>query len=116
MGAIPDLTNQIALEILEHSPSLAIRVSAANKKWVALFITKNISAFGYTKEEFLSHEITWAEIVHPDDFSMLCVAVDAYDAQGIDLYTLTYRVITKDGRSVSPREAEYVHEFRERGN
>lgn len=100
MGGQSTQNNNIALEILEHSPSLAMRVSAENKKWAALFITKNISAFGYAKEEFLNHEITWADIVHPKDYPMLCAAVDAYDAQRIDLYTVNYRVFTKDGQIV----------------
>lgn len=88
----------IALEILDNSPSVALRVLGTNEKWRAIFITDNISTFGYTKEEFLSGEICWADVVHPDDIGLLIDSVEKNRELGHDKYDTYYRILGKDGK------------------
>ncbi|MDL2283943.1 EAL domain-containing protein [Oxalobacter sp. OttesenSCG-928-P03] len=90
----------IAEEIIERSPSVALRVTGENGKWITTFITENISAYGYNKEDFLSGKVVWTDIVHPDDIDELVATLDAYEAQGIDEYTTIYRILKSDGTPV----------------
>ncbi|NLC24834.1 MAG: diguanylate cyclase, partial [Oxalobacter sp.] len=87
----------IAEEIIERSPSVALRVTGENGKWVTTFITENIAAYGYSKDDFLTGKITWTGIVHPDDIDELVTTLDTYEANGVDEYTTVYRVIKADG-------------------
>ncbi|NLW79955.1 MAG: EAL domain-containing protein [Ruminococcaceae bacterium] len=88
---------RIALDIVEHSPSVAMRVSGDNGAWVIQFITSNVSMFGYRREDFLSGKLTWADVVYPEDLGPLCDTLDSFAARGIDDYNTSYRVVTSTG-------------------
>lgn len=90
----------IAEEIIEASPSIAVRVAGENGKWATKFITKNIAKYGYTRDEFVSGRRRWADIVHPEDLEPLIAALDDYAAKGIDIYNNIYRIVTADGKPV----------------
>lgn len=91
---------RIALDIVERSPSVALRVSGENGAWNIRFITSNVSFLGYAREEFLSGAVHWEDIVHPDDLDELCRQLDEYAERGVDSYTTTYRLCTRDGQSL----------------
>ncbi len=97
-----DVTSQqqIAVEIVENNPAVAMRITGPIGAWKVVFITRNISFLGFEKEELLSGEIAWQDIVHPDDLEFLYKEVQEKEAQKIDSYTIYYRARKKNGESI----------------
>lgn len=91
---------RIAMEIVEHNPAIALRVSGEAGEWKTHFITQNISLYGYTREEFIKGELSWQDIVHPDDLIRLRQIIDNYVKQGIDSFNIFYRIVDKTGKSI----------------
>ena len=87
-------------KIIEHNPSIAIRVVGTSGEWETSFISKNISKYGYQWEDFMCGKVKWADVIHPEDFEWLCATLDEYEKQGIDSYNTVYRVIMADGTPV----------------
>ncbi len=90
----------IAVTIIENSPSIAIRVTGENGRWITKFITKNIAKYGYNHEDFTSGRISWEQIVYPEDLPGLIASLDDYEKRGIDVYNNIYRILTADGKPV----------------
>lgn len=65
--------------------------------WPVLEVTSSVKQFGYAPEEFLSGELLFAEIVHPDDLSRLAEEVSKYKEKQIASFQQDYRIITKSG-------------------
>lgn len=91
------MPNTITEEILEKKPSVAIRLTGADDGFRTIFVTENISFYGYSREDFLSGKIKWTDIVHPDDLDKVKqVAQENLDA-GIDHFNVVYRIKKADG-------------------
>ncbi len=99
---------QIAIEIIEHSPSLVIRMAGEREKWRTLFITQNISQYGYNRNDFLQGKLTWIDVVHEDDTGWLMERLDYYANIGKDVYVTEYRVQKADGSTVWVQDATTV--------
>lgn len=65
--------------------------------WPVLEVTSSVKQFGYAPEEFLSGELLFAAIVHPDDLSRLAEEVSKYKEKQIASFQQDYRIITKSG-------------------
>ena len=91
---------EIAEEIIERSPSIAIRIAGVNKTWDTLFITKNISAYGYTHNDFTSGKLKWIDVVHPDDRDDLAELLGSFAELGNDKYSTIYRILKADGTPI----------------
>lgn len=61
----PSIGEEIEI-ILNSSPAI-IFLWKAREDWPVDFVTDNIIQFGYSKNEFLSGKLNYADIVHPDD-------------------------------------------------
>ncbi len=90
-----------------------ILVWRAEPGWPVEFISRNIDQFGYCAEDFISGRVHWQDFCHPDDDARLRKEVAAYLRDGVDEFTLEYRMFTKDGqarwvedRSVAVRDAD----------
>lgn len=100
MPRSPEEFRVIAEEIIEASPSIAIRVTGENGKWMTRFITKNIAKYGYSRDDFLSGRVTWDKIVHPEDLPSLVESINEYEARGVYKYNHVYRILQADGQEV----------------
>ncbi|MGD9969397.1 MAG: EAL domain-containing protein [Sulfuricurvum sp.] len=85
------------LDHFEDSPSVFFKwLNEPN--WPVAYVTKGVkSIFGYDKEEFLNHTITYRQLIHPDDLERVGTEVIA----AINSHQLTYehrpyRILTKD--------------------
>jgi PAS domain S-box-containing protein len=100
--------------VVEHSQAVLFRWRyAAEEGWPVEFVSRNVSQFGYTPEEFLTTSLPYTSIVLPEDVARIDQEIEAYFVNGIDNYRLEYRIITKDGqirwvddRTVVERDAE----------
>jgi sigma-B regulation protein RsbU (phosphoserine phosphatase) len=84
--------------IIDNSPAILFRrlASADLKKRRMVYVSPNISRFGYTAEDFLNNKIMFREIVHPEDTDRIAIEIQEYVRKNIENYTQTYRIITRD--------------------
>ena len=95
-----DKSRRIAEEIIERSPSIALRVTGSIGREETLFITKNISAYGYSRDDFMSGRVSWLDLIHPDDLDDLVNLLNSFDEMLNDQFTIVYRIVKADGTPV----------------
>lgn len=95
--------------IVEHVPAVVMRLSHKEDNWKTLFVTKNISMFGYTYDEIITNKISWLEMVHPDDRVLLSKTVNDYEIRHINSFKLYYRLLSKNGDSIPVTEYNTVN-------
>ncbi|NOQ78936.1 MAG: EAL domain-containing protein [Gammaproteobacteria bacterium] len=69
----------------------------AEENWPVEYVSKNISSFGYTTDEFLSGETKYSEIIHPDDLQSIAQEVEFNTENHIDQFSQNYRVLCSNG-------------------
>jgi sigma-B regulation protein RsbU (phosphoserine phosphatase) len=61
-----------------------------------IYISDNISQWGYSAEEFLTAKMVLQDIIHPGDLERVREELLRYKEQDLDQYEQEYRIITKD--------------------
>ena len=87
----------IAEQIIESSPSIAMRVACVGETWYTQFISKNITDHGYRRRDFLEGKLGWIDVVHSEDRSDVLNLLAGFDEMGNDTFTITYRMVRADG-------------------
>lgn len=95
--------------LIEHVPAVIFRLSHKADQWRTWFVTKNISQYGYTVEEFMNDRIRWFDLVHPDDKVLLSKTINDYESHNINSFRLHYRLLTKNGDTVPVTEYNTVN-------
>ncbi len=85
-------------DIVRKSPAVCFVWSAA-EGWPVEFVTDNVSQFGYSPEDFLSGNLRYASIVHPDDLAGLRADVSRCCEQGESELSACYRIRTGSGEA-----------------
>ncbi len=85
-------------EIIESSSNVLFKWKAEDK-WPVMYVSENISQFGYTAEEFLDGKILFAEIIHPEDLQRVGGEVQYYSESKVDHFKQQYRIIDKEGKT-----------------
>lgn len=86
----------MAQVIIDESPAILFRREAGEDRKL-VYVSNNISQLGYTAEEFLSGEMHFRDIVHPDELEALAAEIQEFAEQDVEEYTQIYRVLTRDG-------------------
>lgn len=101
--------------ILENSTAVLFRRLAAKnpKERTMVYVSPNISCFGYQADDFLEGKIMFRDIVYPEDSPRTLKEIEKFVENGIEAYTQTYRIITGDGRVrwVEDRTSVYQDEI-----
>ena len=84
--------------IVDQSPVILFRRVAGEPPKLE-YLSENIRQFGYSSETFIDEEITFKEIVHPDDTERVGEEVRGYAKADVEEYTQFYRIITKSGET-----------------
>ena len=89
---------QEAYDIIEHSPVTVFLWKSA-PGWPVEFVTENVEElFGYTSREFKSGDVSYMNILHPDDVQRVVHEVREHSQhKEIQHFTQEYRIITKKG-------------------
>lgn len=95
--------------LIEHVPAVVFRLSHTGDAWKTWYVTRNVSMYGYSSEEFTSGGKNWLDIVHPDDRVLVSKTVNDYEAHNVNSFKLYYRLVTKDGESVPVTEYNTVN-------
>jgi sigma-B regulation protein RsbU (phosphoserine phosphatase) len=86
----------MAQVIINESPAILFRREAGDEPKL-IYVSDNISQLGYTAEKFLSGEMHFRDIVHPDDLERVRAEIQAYAEKDVEEYTQIYRVLTQNG-------------------
>lgn len=85
-------------QIIDRSPSVVVSWHATvGEGWPVEFVSQNVTQFGYSIEEIMTGEITFLEMVHPDDRSRVLQELRAHREAGHREYRQEYRVVGRDG-------------------
>ena len=88
---------RMAEVIVDQSPAILFRRLADGEKPKLVYVSDNIRQIGYTAEDFMSGEVHFRDIVHPDDFERLGREIKYYAEKDAEEYTQVYRILTKAG-------------------
>lgn len=95
--------------LVEHVPAVVFRLTHDGDDWRTLYVTENISMYGYSAEEFRENRKTWISLVHPDDRVLLSRTIADYEAHGVGEYRLHYRLLKKNGDTVPVTEYNTIN-------
>ena len=86
---------------LNSSPSVFFKWKN-DSLWSVIYVTKNTEKlFGYTHEQFLSQEITYAQLIHPEDLARAHKEVQEAKHKNLEEFEHEpYRVITATGEII----------------
>jgi len=90
---------QLSELIIDNSPAILFRRLAANdpKQRKMVYVSPNISRFGYKAEDFLNGRIMFRDILFSEDQERTLIEIQAFVKQNIETYTQFYRIVTKQG-------------------
>jgi len=83
-------------QIINNSAAVGIRW-VFGEGWPVTFVTKSVEQWGYTPEEFLSGQLVFDDIVHPDDIEKTHADGALQREKGHHTWEHEYRIITKKG-------------------
>ena len=102
----------LAETIIQNSPSILFRRLAANdpKQRKMVYVSPNISRFGYRAEDFLNDTIMFRDIVYKGDSNRTLKEIKEFVENETKNYSQVYRIITKSGevRWVEDQTSIYV--------
>jgi len=83
--------------IIEISPAVAF-VRRATENWPLAFISDNVLQFDYEAEDLLNGNVTYFDIIHPDDREKVFSEVAKYsEDKDREEFVLEYRILTGYG-------------------
>ena len=105
---------KITSELIENVPAVVFRFSHDGDNWKTWFVTQNIyEIYGYAPDELTDGQITWIDLVHPEDRVTLMKQIHDYEARMINEFKLYYRILSKDGTSTPITEYNTVKRDRD---
>lgn len=106
---------KVARIIINQSPVVLFRRPAGDDSTL-VYVSDNITRFGYRPEDFLTGKVRYPDIVHPEDIERTGAEIADYAAKDIKEYTQIYRIITKEGETRWVEDHTSVVEDPEGGN
>lgn len=101
--------------IVNLSPVVVFRWSA-EKGWPVEFVTKNVSIFGYSQEDFYSGKLDYERIIHHEDIPKIKDTLKKHKKDTDNKYfAIEYRIIKADG-SICWVDARKITRTDESGN
>lgn len=83
--------------IIEISPAVAF-VRRATERWPVEFVSDNVLQFDYEAEDLLAGQISYMDIIHPDDRERVVTEVLAHaQDKDVEEYSQEYRILTGYG-------------------
>ena len=86
------------LEAVYNSSPVISFLWRAEGEWPVESVSGNVTQLGYTPEEFLSGELLYGDIVHPDDLDRIRLEVKKHsEKKNTSYFSLNYRILAKSG-------------------
>lgn len=93
--------------IIENSPAVLFKRSPIDNLKVD-YVSSNISNFGYTAKDLISGQLTFRDLIHPDDLERVLQEIEEKNKLNILSYEQEYRIITRDGAVRWINDSTYV--------
>ena len=87
---------RMAQVIIDKSPVILFRRLAGDDPRL-MYVSENISRFGYSADRFLSGQTVFRDIVHPGDSERTIAEIKEYARKNVEEYTQFYRIVTSKG-------------------
>jgi phosphoserine phosphatase RsbU/P len=87
---------RLAEMIIARSPVVLFRRLAGEPRNL-IYVSSNISQFGYSDRDFVDGEIRFSQIVHPEDRNRLAQEIKQFAEADAEEYTQSYRILTRSG-------------------
>ncbi|MGA9478437.1 MAG: PAS domain S-box protein, partial [Desulfobacterales bacterium] len=87
---------RMAQVIIDKSPVILFRRLAGDDPRL-IYVSENISRFGYSADRILSGQTVFRDIVHPDDSERTFAEIKEYARKNVEEYTQYYRIVTSKG-------------------
>ena len=90
---------RLAMQVVNASPVVCFRW-AAIEGWPVVFVSENVSQWGYAVEDLVAGRPPFADLVHPDDLARIADEVIRKTAAGATGYEQEYRLLTAKNKVV----------------
>lgn len=87
---------KVLTTIINNSPAVVF-LWKDEKYWPATFVSENVVQFGYTVDDFISQEVLYGKIIHPDDLKRVEEELERNIQKGDVSFNSEYRIFTKAG-------------------
>jgi len=94
---IQSLESREEFERIVNASPVIVFIMQPDPMWSVLFVSKNVTQFGYTPDEFESGGMSFAEVIHPDDLGALEEEAIRRLEAGDTLIQVECRILTKTG-------------------
>ena len=84
-----------------------------NEQTTMIYVSPNIDQFGYTQKEFLTGDLIYKNIIHPDDRDSVFKYGELNFVDSSAFVGEEYRIITKDGKVRWVYDFTYIHQINE---
>ncbi len=91
------VTNELRINRLIQSSQTVLVYWNVDEDLSVDYISKNISNFGYTTEDFTSGRINYADIIYPEDRENTLNEINELGRSGLDSIVQLYRIIDSSG-------------------
>ena len=105
----PDQREMLA-KLVQRSRAVAF-VWQLEGGWPVMYVSENVSQFGYTADDFMSGRIGFSEIVHSDDEPRVAAEVAHHLNSGHTEFVQQYRLVTQTGVVRWIRDWTYIDEL-----
>jgi diguanylate cyclase (GGDEF)-like protein/PAS domain S-box-containing protein len=85
------------LENIVNVSSIIAFLWHADERWSVEFISGNIDQFGYTQQDFTKGNMSFLDLVHPDDLERVLEEQQVYSKESVNEFSQEFRVRTKTG-------------------
>lgn len=99
---------ELANQVVVASPVVSFRWAAADG-WPVIFVSDNVTRWGYTPEALKAGDPPFAELIHPDDRPRIAAEVAAKTAAGCRDYEQEYRILTCENKAIWVVDRTSVH-------
>lgn len=82
-------------ELLVSDGDIVVFRIQNSDKLNVLFVSKSIKVYGYSPEDFLTKNLCYLDIIHPEDKDEFIASLNAFIKQGFNDFSKSYRIITK---------------------
>ena len=96
-GLEKPLASSDSFERVVNASPVIVFLMKSDPLWSVTFVSANVTQFGYTPEEFESGELSFAEVIHPDDLKALEAEAEKRIRAGDPYLELECRIVTKKG-------------------
>lgn len=87
---------EVLTTVINNSPAVVF-LWRNEKYWPATFVSDNVVQFGYTVDDFMSRQILYGKIIHPDDLKRVEEELERHIQKGEVSFNSEYRIFTKAG-------------------